>query len=98
MDINKEAIYFTQPIAPYKTENVCFTKSKNGSTYALYLVDEKSLIPSKITVKSTPKKPKKITLLGLNAAVKWKQLGDNLEIVLPTGAKNLKHALVFKMD
>ncbi|RZK52525.1 MAG: alpha-L-fucosidase, partial [Pedobacter sp.] len=43
MDINKEAIYATRPIAPYKTENVCFTESKKGAVYALYLVDDKSV-------------------------------------------------------
>ncbi|MFA6275133.1 MAG: alpha-L-fucosidase [Pedobacter sp.] len=98
MDINKEAIYATEPIAPYKTANVCFTKSKNGSIYALYLVDEKSVVPAKITIKSPPKMPKKISLLGVKSAVKWKQNGNDLEIVLPKDAKGLRNALVFKFN
>lgn len=98
MDINKEAIYATQPIAPYKTENVCFTKSKNGSTYALYLVADKNSPLQKITLKNPPQTPKKINLLGIKGIVKWKKVGNDLEITLPASAKELKHALVFKMD
>ncbi len=98
MVINNEAIYATQPIAPYKTENVCFTKSKNGSTYALYLIGDKAENSTKITIKSPPFSPKKVSLLGLKGAVKWKKVGDQLELVLPAAAKTLKHALVFKMD
>jgi alpha-L-fucosidase len=98
MDINKEAIYATEPIAPYKTGNVCFTKSKNGSVYALYLVDEKSVVPVKIILKSPPKAPKRISLLGAKTAIKWKKIGNDIEISLPKEAKDLKNALVFKMD
>lgn len=98
MDINKEAIYETKPIAPYKTENVCFTESKNGSIYALYLVDDSAAAAQTLTIKSLPKMPKKITLLGSNANLKWKQVGADVQVILPKVAMNLKHALVFKMD
>jgi alpha-L-fucosidase len=98
MDINKEAIYETQPIAPYKTDNVCFTQSKNGSTYALYLIEANKSISQTIMIKAVPKTPKKITLLGVKSAVKWKAEGVDLQITLPKGAMELKHALVFKMD
>ncbi|RZK35585.1 MAG: hypothetical protein EOO90_28910, partial [Pedobacter sp.] len=92
------AIYATRPIAPYKTENVCFTESKKGAVYALYLVDDKSVAQEKITIKSSPKIPKKLSLLGVKANLKWKQLGNDLEVVLPVGVKDLKHSLVFKME
>lgn len=98
MDINKEAIYATKPIAPYKTDNVCFTQGKNGTVYALYLLDENQVIPSQITIKSPPKMPKKITLNGIIANLKGKQVGTDLVITLPKQAKNLKHAMVFKME
>jgi len=98
MDINKEAIYATQPIAPYKTDNVCFTKSKTGMIYALYLLDEQTVIPSKIIIKSSPKMPKKLALLGLKSTIKWKKVGDDLEVILPVGVRDFKHALVFKLD
>lgn len=98
MDINKEAIYATEPIAPYKMANVCFTKGKNGSIYALYLVDEKAELAPTILLKSVPKMPKRISLLGVKSVLKWKRVGNDVEIILPKEAKGLKNALVFKMD
>ncbi|MFD0939951.1 alpha-L-fucosidase [Pedobacter boryungensis] len=98
MDINKESIYETEPIAPYKSENVCFTKGKRGNIYALYLINEKSVVPAKIMLKSLPKIPKRVSLLGVKSVVKWKQIGNDFEIVLPKDTKGLKHALVFKFD
>jgi alpha-L-fucosidase len=98
MDINKEAIYETKPIAPYKTENVCFTQSKSGNIYALYLNSNGSGMPQSITIKSPPKMPKKIYLLGVKSSLQWKQIGNNIQISLPKGANGLKHAPVFKFD
>jgi alpha-L-fucosidase len=96
MLINSRAIYATKPIAPYKTANVCFTQSKNGDVYALYLMNETDVLPKSIRVKSPPKFPNKgIALLGSKNAVKWKRIGDDLEIILPKDAKNLKHSIVF---
>lgn len=98
MAINKEAIYETQPIAPYKTETTCFTQSKNGSVYALYLVREGADIPQTITIKSPPNMPKNVRLLGVKSSLGWKKIGSNLQISLPKLAMGLKHALVFKLD
>ncbi len=98
MDINNEAIYNSKPIAPYKTDNVCFTQHKNGSTYALFLVDEGKTIPSAITIKAVPKIPKKLTLLGVKSSLKWRQVGSDLLITLPKDVSILKHALVFKIS
>ncbi len=98
MDINNEAIYNSKPIAPYKTDNVCFTQHKNGSTYALFLVDEGKTIPKAITIKAVPKIPKKLTLLGVKSSLKWRQVGSDLLITLPKDVSILKHALVFKIS
>ncbi|RYG21054.1 MAG: alpha-L-fucosidase [Chitinophagaceae bacterium] len=98
MAINKEAIYETQPIAPYKAENVCFTVGKKGSVYALYLVGEGQAVPQAITLKSAPRTPKRLTLLGVKSSLKWKQVGQELQVTLPKSAQGLAHALVFKLD
>lgn len=98
MDINKEAIYETKPIAPYKVDNVCFSVRKNGSVYALYLLGEGAAVAQTLTIKSLPKIPKKITLLGIKSSLKWKLAGADVQITLPKGAMDLKHALVFKFD
>lgn len=97
MDINNAAIYATKPIAPYKVANVCYTQSKAGNIYALYLVDENAEVPATIVLKSTPKVPKQISLLGANANIKWKKIGDDIMVTLPNEAKPLKHALVFAL-
>ena len=96
MDLNKEAIYATKPIAPYKSGQTCFTQGKDGSVYAIYLLDEKQNLPSKILLKSPPSTPRRLTLLGVRSAVSWKKKGDDVEIILPASAKGLKHGLVFK--
>lgn len=96
MAVNQQAIYHTRPVAPYKSEQTCFTQGKDGSVYALYLVNETETMPSKITIKSPPYIPKKITLLGTNATVKFKMIGADLELRVPP-TKVLKHAFVFKL-
>lgn len=98
MDINKEAIYATNPIVPYKTENICFTQSKNGNVYALYLINEKATFTKSISVKAVPKMPKQIELLGINGKLKWTKEGNGVKIILPNGTEKLKHALVFKWN
>lgn len=98
MDVNNEAIYATKPIAPYKTDNVCFTQSKNGNLYALYLLNENSTPTKVIVLKSVPKMPMQIKLLGLTDKLKWKKVGNDLQIILPKTATQLQHALVFKLN
>lgn len=98
MDINKEAIYATKPIAPYKAENVCFTESKLGKIYALYLVKENAALGKKITISGLPKMPSEVSLLGVKSGLKVKKLNNSIEITLPPAAQKLKHALVFKFD
>ncbi|RZK43752.1 MAG: alpha-L-fucosidase [Pedobacter sp.] len=99
MDVNKESIYETKPISPYKTQNVCFTQKKDGSVYASYLVDEKSNVSlTRVIIKSSPKVPKRISLLGYSSAIKWKQVEQDIEIFLPKDAAKFKHALVFKLN
>lgn len=97
MDINNAAIYATKPIAPYKVANVCYTQSQAGNIYALYLIDENATVPATIILKSTPKVPKQISLLGAKAHIKWKKVGDDIMVTLPNEAKPLKHALVFAL-
>lgn len=98
MDTNKEAIYATKPIAPYKAANVCYTQSKSGQTYALYLVDENAAFNTTLTLKSLPKMPKTLTLLGVKSKLRFKQIGEDVSVSLPAEAKLLKHAMVFKLD
>lgn len=49
LKVNGEAIYNTRPIAPYKENNICFTKNKNGRQYALILIDENNKLQQNYT-------------------------------------------------
>lgn len=95
MEINKEAIYATQPVAPYKSGQTCFTQKKDGRVYALHLLEESATMPLTITIPAVPKQPRKISLLGYNGPVKWKSVGTGVQITIPKAAASLKHALVF---
>ncbi len=53
MKINGEAIYNSHPVQPYKEGKVCFTQLKDGTTYAIYLVDENENITGKIKYSQT---------------------------------------------
>ncbi|RZJ64696.1 MAG: alpha-L-fucosidase, partial [Flavobacterium sp.] len=98
MNINKEAIYASRPIAPYKQANVCYTTTKEGSVYAIYLLEENVVSPSKINLKGFPEITKTINLLGVKEKLKWKQANGSLTIDLSASAKKLQHALVFKIN
>ena len=97
MAVNKEAIYETEPVAPYKSGQTCFTQKKDGTIYALYLLEEGKPLPPVITIPALPKQPKKMQLLGYKGNIQWKVLdkgakatGKGLEIRLP--AKMLAHS------
>jgi len=85
MKINGEAIYETRPIAPYKDENVCLTRKKDGTVYLIYLPgDEEDRPPSKITFTGyQPPGLAVISMLGDGKSLKWEQEGDHCVIYLP---------------
>jgi alpha-L-fucosidase len=49
MKVNSQAIYNTQPLAPYQQGNFCFTQSKDGRTkFIFYLLKEGEPMPDRI--------------------------------------------------
>jgi alpha-L-fucosidase len=89
MQINGEAIYATRPIAPYKEGKICYTKSKNGPLYAIYLADEdEETIPPKIMLYSfAPKAGTDVYLLGYDKALKWERTGKGVLMEIPEEAR-----------
>ncbi len=84
MKVNGEAIYNTRPLEPYKENNICITRGKNGSTWFLYLAAENEKVPP--TIKITSHKPAKnamVTMPGVNGKLKWKPVGDGFEVIIP---------------
>ena len=101
MKINSEAIYNTHPVHPYKEGNLCFTQLKDGTTYAIYLADEKGKIPEKLNLSIfSPVSGANIELLGTNKKIKWQKNSNGFEIEIPESIRKsppCKYALTFKI-
>jgi alpha-L-fucosidase len=103
MKVNGDAIYGTRPIAPYKENNICFTRNKNGQVNAIYLADEdENILPTSITIKGLkPAGKANITLLGCKDNLKWKIVNGNTVITIPTSLSKTppcKYAWTFRIS
>lgn len=86
IDVNGEAIYSTRAIAPYKTDNICLTRKKDTKTvYAIYLEEDGySGLPASFVVKGVKAaKNAKLSLLGTNGNLKWKNVAGGIEVIVP---------------
>jgi alpha-L-fucosidase len=102
MKVNREAIYETRPIAPYKEVNICFTTKKDGTVYALILAGEdEPTMPAKIMLSSfAPGPGGKIELLGKPGALTWEAVGKGALVEIPAGVRRnppTRHAWVLKL-
>ena len=104
MSVNSEGIYASRPVAPYSSGNIYFTQSKDGNiVYAYYLSDKETLsLPLQVVVRnySAPANSR-ITILGLNAALKWRTEGGNTVIEVPQilqAKMHATHAVAFRIS
>ncbi|WDF80591.1 alpha-L-fucosidase [Mucilaginibacter sp. KACC 22773] len=104
MKINGEGIYSSMAIAPYSEGNTYYTKAGN-SVYAFILApkdQDEVVLPAKIALHLTGKsKVKKISLLGVNAKVKYTLNEGVANITIPSSLQTqsgLKQAAVFKIQ
>ena len=90
MSVNGEAIYNSNPIAPYKEGNVGMTRHDNGAAYFIYLAEEgENKIPSEIEVKSKqPASSAKVSMLGSKTKLKWKKKGNGFVVTIPASLRN----------
>jgi alpha-L-fucosidase len=98
--INGEAIYGTRAIAPYKDGKVCFTRKKDGSVYAIYLLNKGEQLPAVISFKGiVPVKNARLSLLGAKEKLSWKKVDDEIQVTIPhvLVQKNWQHAVAIKM-
>ncbi len=103
MDVNKNAIYNIRPVAPYKEKNICFTKTRDGIINAIYLADEKEQCPAAtVSISSFAHIAGcKITMLGVNESLQWKQTDKGCTISIPKSIRNnppCRYAWVFKIS
>ena len=86
MEVNSEAIYGTEAIAPYKESKVAFTSKDDGKTiYGIYLADEdEATIPKHIQIDSfSLGEVGSVTLLGYNEELSWSKKGSGIFIEIP---------------
>lgn len=85
MAINKEAIYSSKVLAPYKENNICMTQQENGNAYFMYMAEEgESEMPASIVVTSQqPANGAEVHLLGYQKPLKWKKLEDGFSVSIP---------------
>ncbi|MCP3929759.1 MAG: alpha-L-fucosidase [Bacteroidetes bacterium] len=86
IDVNGEAIYSTRAIEPYKTNNICLTQKKDSKeVYAIYLEKEDGQgLPESFEIEGiTAARNAKLTLLGTDEKLKWKNKKGGLRITIP---------------
>lgn len=99
LDINGEAIYGTRPVSPYKDNKLCFTQSKIGKIYGIYLLDESNNLPEYIEFNFPQElKTGSIKIKGTNIKAKLIKQVKGYKIIIPKKLKEnqpSQHAVVF---
>lgn len=92
MKINGNAIYNTRPIAPYKSENICFTLGKKGEVYAIILLSDTTQLQSSYSFNfSKELKTGSKQILGTNLKAKLAKNASNYTLTIkPTDIKKIK--------
>jgi len=103
MKINHESIYETRPIAPYKEKQVCLTRKKDGTVYAIYLADKEELHPPATICLSTfqPNPGAHLTMLGASEVLNWEKTGEGFLVRIPESIQKkppCSHAWVIRID
>ena len=98
MAVNAEAIHGTRPVAPYKSENVCYT-SKADTVYAILLPAEGQDRPGPVATLrgAAVARTRTIEMLGAGPLSGWRRDGDTICIELPSGDLPCEHAWVLRL-
>jgi len=85
MEVNSEAIYNTQPLAPYKEGKVCLTRGKDGTVNLIYLAGEGETGPPAKIWFSTLDMPAGATarMLGSRESLSWEKVANGVIIHIP---------------
>lgn len=98
MKINQSAVYATRVVAPFQSGEYFYTKSKDDKVVNVFHIQENH---NEYQVPNTFKfplpalgDPRSVTLLGVNAKLKWKLVKDEIEITVPKNTKLEKAAVL----
>jgi alpha-L-fucosidase len=102
MAVNSKAIYNTRPLVPYKENQVCLTRGKDGIVYALYLAgqDETKPPPQIRMSRFKPASGAEIRMLGVKGKLKWRFEGEDFLIEIPKSVRSkppCEHAWVLEI-
>ncbi len=103
MKVNSEGIYCSSPIYPYKSDNMYFTKNKDGDVYCFLKLDKDNGIPySTLRLPELQiKEPYKIEVLGTDQKIKFSTDGGSIKINIPGKIRKSppsKHFIAFKIS
>jgi len=103
MKINSAAIYNSRPLLPYRDGKLGFTRSKDGTAYAIYLADAtETTMPAQIRLHSIrPAKNAVISLLGTQQDLKWEMRGEDPFLLIPESVRRnppCPYAWVFRVS
>jgi alpha-L-fucosidase len=102
--INGEGIYNSKPMAPYSSDNIYYTQSKDEKQfYAFYLSEsEKGSLPGQVVLKNVAvPKGSKVSLLGSASKLKWSSENGSTTILIPVSIAlkiNAVHSAAFKIE
>ncbi len=91
IQVNGKAIYATRAMAPYKSGNICFTRTKDSKTvFAFYLPGkEENALPEEVSIEGfTPAEGARVSLLGAKESLKWKKTSEGCRISIPASLRN----------
>ncbi|HOY51785.1 MAG TPA: alpha-L-fucosidase, partial [Prolixibacteraceae bacterium] len=91
IQVNGKAIYATRAMAPYKSGNICFTRTKDSKTvFAFYLPGkEENALPEEVSIEGfTPAEGARVSLLGAKESLKWKKTAEGCRISIPASLRN----------
>lgn len=104
MKTNSTAIHGSKPLAPYESNNMYFTQSRDGrKKYAFLLSEEDNVqLPEEIIIENfTPSTKSKISLLGYSEKLKWSNKSGKTSIQIPAKIRTAwkgKFAAVFAIE
>lgn len=105
LSVNGEAIYGTHPIRPYAAPNIYLTQSKDSlNTYAFYLgnpAESNITLPGELDIdRYTPAAKSKVTILGSETSLPWREEGKKMIITIPPELQTKpigRHAIAIKI-
>ena len=101
LEANGEAIYGTRVCAPYKKDNIAFTR-KGSCIYALEMFEEEeSEVPESVLiplVKEPGKKPGKVSLLETGRELEYEIVSEGILVRTPVWTGKAPIARVYKIE